>query len=71
MIFNLLHKLLRYRFIQHGSKSSFVEMDNCLLHFLDSGKNDYQETVLLIHGLGTSTSAWIHAIPFYIKIPIS
>lgn len=71
MIFNLLHKFLRYKFIRHGAKSSYVEMDNCLIHYLDPGNSDHQETVLLIHGLGTSTSTWTYAIPFYIKIPIS
>lgn len=67
MIFNIIHRVVRHKFMKYGAKSSFIKMDNCLVHYLDSGENDRQETVFLIHGLGTSTSTWVHTFPHLAK----
>ncbi len=38
-------------------------MKQCSLHVLTSEPQDANTTLLLIHGLGTSSSTWIHILP--------
>jgi abhydrolase domain-containing protein 6 len=50
-----------------GAVSKFINLDSCLLHYFAFEHPDPRGTVLLVHGLGTSASTWLHILPALIK----
>jgi len=63
MIFGLLHRAVRRRLVRRGANISTKEMKHCSLQVLTSNPGNARSTLLLIHGLGTSSSTWLHILP--------
>jgi abhydrolase domain-containing protein 6 len=63
MLIDLLHQQVRSRYIRHGFKSRTLELERCTMHFLERRRDESPFTVILLHGLGTSSSTWVNLIP--------
>jgi abhydrolase domain-containing protein 6 len=63
MIISLLHRIIRFRFHRLGFQSKFLESESCRLHFFLRHNRNAAMSILLIHGLGTSSSTWINVLP--------
>jgi pimeloyl-ACP methyl ester carboxylesterase len=63
MLLDLLHKTVRRRFHSLGFQSHVLESRFGLLHYLLRDHPEPAATLLLVHGLGTSSSTWIKALP--------
>jgi pimeloyl-ACP methyl ester carboxylesterase len=63
MLLDLLHKIVRRRFHSLGFQSHFLETRFGRLHYLLRDHAESPGTLLLIHGLGTSSSTWIKVLP--------
>jgi len=50
-----------------GAVSKFIDLDSCLLHYFEFEHPDPRGAVILVHGLGTSASTWLHILPALIK----
>ena len=67
MLIQLAHKLVRRRLRRLGIESRQVEVAGCSLHYYEYRHPNPRGTLLLLHGLGTSSSTWFHLYPFLIK----
>ena len=63
MLLNLLHRIVRRRFQSLGFQSSVLESDVGRLHYLLRDHPQPASTLILVHGLGTSSSTWLKALP--------
>ncbi len=63
MLLDLLHKTVRRRFHSLGFKSHMLESRFGRLHYLLRDHPEPSATLLLVHGLGTSSSTWIKILP--------
>ena len=63
MLLDLLHKTVRRRFHSLGFQSHFLETRFGRLHYLLRDHAEPAGTFLLVHGLGTSSSTWLKALP--------
>jgi abhydrolase domain-containing protein 6 len=67
MLIGLVHRFVRARFRRIGMVSRFLDLGSCLLHYFEYNHPDPSGSVLLLHGLGTSASTWIHILPWLVK----
>lgn len=67
MLISLLHRYARAIFRRRGVVSKFIDLDSCHLHYYEYEHPDPRGTVVLVHGLGTSASTWLHVLPALIK----
>ncbi|MBI3586144.1 MAG: alpha/beta hydrolase [Ignavibacteriales bacterium] len=67
MVIEFLHTVIRWRLRRLGVQSKTVDLGNCSLHYYEYQHPAPQGTVVLVHGLGTSSSTWINVFPFFIK----
>ncbi len=63
MLVDVLHRQIRRRYLRTGFKNGFVECERFSLHFYERSTRESTSTLVLIHGLGTSSSTWVHLIP--------
>ena len=63
MLLDLLHRIVRRRFQSLGFQSSVLESDVGRLHYLLRDHPQPASTLILVHGLGTSSSTWLKALP--------
>jgi abhydrolase domain-containing protein 6 len=63
MLLELLHKTVRRRFHSLGFESHFLESRFGRLHYLVRDHAEPAATLLLVHGLGTSSSTWLKVLP--------
>jgi pimeloyl-ACP methyl ester carboxylesterase len=63
MIITTLHRLIRYSFHRHGFQSCYLQLDSSRLHYLQRQCPQASKRLVLIHGLGTSSSSWIKILP--------
>jgi len=67
MLITLLHKLIRSSFGRLGIQSNYLDLESCRLHFYEFPHVNPTGTVVLVHGLGTSSSTWIKVFPVLIR----
>ncbi len=63
MFIDLLHQRIRRRYERFGFRSRSLTLDQSSLHYYERPGTDRVRTLILVHGLGTSASTWIHVIP--------
>lgn len=63
MLLDLLHKTVRRRFHSLGFESHTLESRFGRLHYLLRDHPEPATTLLLVHGLGTSSSTWLKVVP--------
>jgi abhydrolase domain-containing protein 6 len=63
MLLDLLHRFVRRRFQSLGFQSRFLESDVGRLHYLLLDHPQPASTLILVHGLGTSSSTWLKVLP--------
>ncbi|MGH2568791.1 MAG: alpha/beta fold hydrolase [Bacteroidota bacterium] len=64
MLIQLLHRMVRMRLGLLGLASERVELKSCSLHYYEFTHPQPKNTLVLLHGLGTSSSTWFHLYPF-------
>ena len=62
MLIDLLHRYVRARHHAAGFRSDFLDTDVGRLHFLIREPATGLGTLVLVHGLGTSSSSWFKAL---------
>lgn len=67
MLIQLVHRLVRSRLKRLGIESKWLELNNCRLHYYEYAHPHSKSTLVLVHGLGTSSSTWFHLYPFFIQ----
>jgi len=66
MLIDLLHSLVKRRFSRLGICSKILESEQCTIHYYESG-GEQPRTLVLLHGLGTSSSTWVNILPRLVK----
>lgn len=64
MLLKYLHKIVRRRFRSLGFESRVLELPVGQLHYLVRDHPKPATTLLLVHGLGTSSSTWLKVLPY-------
>jgi abhydrolase domain-containing protein 6 len=67
LLISFLHRLIRLRYRILGLSSHFLQIEGCTVHYLVSPPYPDRQTLLLIHGLGTSSSSWVRILPSLIS----
>jgi abhydrolase domain-containing protein 6 len=63
LFIDLVHRIVRTRYRQAGFESRVVEQGRFTLHYYEHTLSDSSPTLVLVHGLGTSSSTWAHVLP--------
>jgi abhydrolase domain-containing protein 6 len=63
MLLDLLHRYARGRYRSLGFKSFALETRSARLHYLVRELPGSTRTIVLVHGLGTSSSTWLRILP--------
>ncbi len=63
MLIDILHKRVRKRIQRYGYESRSLALDRCTLHYYQREGTGNGNTLVLLHGLGTSSSTWVHLLP--------
>ncbi len=67
MLIVLVHRLVRSTFRRLGMESKFIETTSCHLHYFEYPHPNPKGTIVLVHGLGTSSSTWLKVLPILIR----
>ncbi|HTY38571.1 MAG TPA: alpha/beta hydrolase [Bacteroidota bacterium] len=62
-LLDFLHRSVRRRFHSLGFQSRYLQSDIGRIHYLVGGNPAQQTTLVLIHGIGTSSSTWLKTVP--------
>ena len=60
---DLLHRAMRRRYRRAGFSSRLLECGRFTLNYYECHRSDSAKTIMLVHGLGTSSSTWTHVLP--------
>jgi len=63
LLIDILHNRVRRRIQRFGYRSRTLELDRCTLHYYEREGTGTDKTIVLLHGLGTSSSTWVHLLP--------
>jgi abhydrolase domain-containing protein 6 len=63
VLINVLHNRVRRRYQRFGYQSRFLDLERCTLHCYERKGSQPEKTLVLLHGLGTSSSTWVHLLP--------
>ena len=63
MLLQFLHRAVRNRIRSLGFESKTLDWDHGSLHYLLREHADARGTLVLVHGLGTSSSTWLRMMP--------
>lgn len=63
MLIDLAHRMVRAGYRRSGIRSRYCSVGSSILHYYDSEHADPRATLLLLHGLGTSSSTWVKVLP--------
>lgn len=63
LFIDLVHKIVRRRYRRAGFESRFIEHGRFTLHYYARALPGSSPTLVLVHGLGTSSSTWTHVLP--------
>lgn len=66
MLIDFLHKRIQKKFRKLGIQSQYLNLPTCSLHYYTNGER-HKKNVLLLHGLGTSSSTWVYVLPHLIR----
>ncbi len=58
MILDLLHRIVRRRYRALGLRSTFLDWTSGRLHYMIRDNPTVRGTLVLVHGIGTSSSTW-------------
>ncbi len=67
MFITLLHKSVRLRYRRLGFRSTVRVQKSCTIHYYQRENTDSPRHIVLIHGLGTSSSTWIKILPSLLR----
>ncbi len=67
MILRLVHRFVRFRLQRLGLESKRMELKDCALHYYEFRHPQPQATLVLLHGLGTSSSTWIKVMSEFVN----
>lgn len=62
MLIDFLHRRIQQKFHRQQIRSRYIDLPTCSLHYY-TNEVRFEKNVLLLHGLGTSSSTWIHVLP--------
>ncbi len=63
MLVDLLHRRVRRRYHRIGFQSRFLDLDRCKLHYYERTGRQQGKNLVLLHGLGTSSSTGVYLLP--------
>ncbi|MEX1139843.1 MAG: alpha/beta hydrolase [Bacteroidota bacterium] len=63
MMIQFLHRLVRKSLKSQGIASKSVSVSGTTMHYYEACPKNPRETLVLVHGLGTSASTWTHTLP--------
>jgi pimeloyl-ACP methyl ester carboxylesterase len=63
MFISLLHRIVKTRYTLLGVQSRRTQIGNVNAHYLEYTRADDSPTILLLHGLGTSSASWVKVLP--------
>ncbi len=63
MLIDLLHKHIQRRYRQLGFEDMYQQWDRFTIHCYQRNVHRAKDTLVLVHGLGTSSSTWVHILP--------
>jgi pimeloyl-ACP methyl ester carboxylesterase len=67
MLIDIVHRFVRSTFRRLGMESKFIETTSCYLHYFEYPHPNPKGTIVLVHGLGTSSSTWLKVLPILIR----
>ena len=65
MLIDYLHHRVRKRYRKFGFESRQMTLEHCTLHYFERRNIGSSKTIVLLHGLGTSSSTWVHLLPSF------
>ncbi len=66
MLIDFLHKRIQQKFRRQQIRSCYFNLPTSSLHYY-ANEARFEKNVLFLHGLGTSSSTWIHVLPHLAK----
>jgi abhydrolase domain-containing protein 6 len=63
MLINFLHRQIRRRYRRLGFREGFHDAGRFSLHYYERSTPGSPNTLVLVHGLGTSSSTWVRVLP--------
>ncbi|MEX2116834.1 MAG: alpha/beta fold hydrolase [Bacteroidota bacterium] len=63
MVIPFIHRLVRRNLTSQGIASKRVSIAGTSIHYYEACPEHPRDTLVLVHGLGTSTSTWTHILP--------
>ncbi|MEX0736735.1 MAG: alpha/beta hydrolase [Bacteroidota bacterium] len=63
MLIDLAHNYVRSRYRRSGIQSKYCPAGSSIVHYYEYAHQDPRATVVLLHGLGTSSSTWAKVLP--------
>jgi abhydrolase domain-containing protein 6 len=63
MLINILHRWIRNKYYRNGFTSQTLDIGRCKLHYYERRHSTSSPTLVLLHGLGTSSSTWVNLFP--------
>jgi len=63
VLIQLLHRQIRRRYHRFGFEDRFLQVGRFTLHSYERYCPDSRGTLVLLHGLGTSSSTWVRILP--------
>lgn len=67
MLIGFLHRVVRLRLRILGLRSSWISLPNCRVHLYSYYHPSATDTLVLLHGVGTSSSTWLYLYPLMIQ----
>jgi abhydrolase domain-containing protein 6 len=64
MLIDLLHRFVRSRYHSLGFRSYVLDSEVGKLHYFFREQATSSKTIVLVHGLGTSSSTWLKILPY-------
>jgi pimeloyl-ACP methyl ester carboxylesterase len=64
---DLLHRSVRRRYHRLGFRSKVLEQKSCTIHYYRRENEESPRHIVLVHGLGTSSSTWIKILPSLLR----
>ncbi len=63
MVIPFIHRLVRKSLASQGIASNRVSLAGTGIHYYEARPKQPRDTLVLVHGLGTSASTWAHILP--------
>jgi len=63
MFIPFIHRFVRKHLVSQGVRSKRIQVGSTLFHYFEGGAQSPRDTLVLVHGLGTSASTWTYALP--------